>query len=280
MPYAIRRLVSTDDFTRVFDLERRVWSLPNGDDAVPVNVFAATVECGAILLGAFDDDGDLAGFVYSFPGVRHGRTIQWSHMLGVDEAHRGLGLGRALKLAQRREALARGVSRIEWTFDPLQAGNAHLNLGVLGAVAGEYLEDVYGASESPLHAGAATDRLVAAWDLESDEVRRLSGEPGAGTASGLPAAGLADAAPVNRVRREGNWVLCDGEPDLSHGAPTLAVLVPPAFTGMLREAPDLARTWRELTRRVFRAYLGRGYVATGFARAEDGGRYVLTAGRG
>lgn len=276
MSYSIRPLTSVDDFVRVFELERRVWALPSGDDAVPVNLFAATVKCGAILLGAFDEGGGLAGFVYSFPGVRHGRLIQWSHMLGVDEGHRGRGLGRSLKLAQRERALAQGVARIEWTFDPLQVENAHLNLNVLGAEASEYVDDLYGASDSPLHAGAATDRLVARWDLDSDKVRHLCDESGGGLGIGPPTGGWVAAVPVNTLRREGRWVVCDGEPDLSCEAPALAVLIPRAFTELLREAPACARAWRLQTRQVFRRYLDRGYVATAFVRDEGGGRYVLT----
>jgi len=273
MPFTIRPLTSVADFARVFELERRVWALPNGDDAVPVNLFAATVKCGAILLGAFDEHGRLAGFVYSFPAVRQGQLIQWSHMLGVGEEHRGRGLGRALKLAQREQALAQGVTCIEWTFDALQVENAHLNLHLLGAEAGEYLEDVYGASESPLHAGTATDRLVARWDLTSERVRAACERSGA--PPGTPRQDAAPA-PVNRVRREGRWLVPDGEPDLSCAGPALAVLIPPAFTGMLRDAPDVAREWRAQTRRAFREYFDRGYVATAFVRDEHGGRYLLT----
>jgi len=280
MSYTIRPLASIDDFLRVFELERRVWTLPSGDDAVPVNLFAATVKCGAILLGAFDEDGSLVGFVYSFPGLRHGRLLQWSHMLGVDQPHRAHGVGRRLKLAQRERALAQGVARIEWTFDPLQVENAHLNLNVLGAEASEYLDDVYGASNSPLHAGAATDRLVAHWDLDSDKVRQLCDEPGRAQGICPPAGGRVAAVPVNRLRREGRWVVCDGEPDLTCEAPALAVLIPPAFTELLHEAPALARDWRLQTRQVFRKYLGRGYVATAFVRDDGGGRYVMTRGQG
>jgi len=80
---------------------------------------------------------------------------------------------------------------------------------------------------------------------------------------------------VNRVRREGRWIVCDGEPDLSCEGVALAALIPPAFTEMLRDAPSLAREWRLQTRRVFRAYFERGFVATGFERHADGGRYVL-----
>jgi predicted GNAT superfamily acetyltransferase len=70
-----------------------------------------------------------------------------------------------LKLLQRDRALAMGIELIEWTYDPLQAANAHLNFVKLGVVVEEYLENVYGESGSPLHQGNPTDRFVAEWHI-------------------------------------------------------------------------------------------------------------------
>ena len=61
-----------------------------------------------------------------------GKPTQWSHMLGVADDYRNAGLGRRLKLAQRLRALDLGCDLMEWTFDPLQAINAHLNFARLG----------------------------------------------------------------------------------------------------------------------------------------------------
>ena len=91
-------------------------------------------------------------------------------MAAVLPEFRDLGIGRRLKLAQREDALARGISLIEWTFDPLQTKNAYFNICRLGAIARRYLTDVYGSTSSPLHAGLPTDRLVAEWHLESERV--------------------------------------------------------------------------------------------------------------
>jgi predicted GNAT superfamily acetyltransferase len=273
--YSFRDLATIAEFRSVFALEQAIWELPNGDDAVPVNLFAASVPHGAILVGAFDERAQLVGFVYSFPAFAGGRVIQWSHMLGVDRAHRGRGLGRRLKLAQRERALAQGVDLVAWTFDPLQDVNAAFNLNALGGEATRYLEDVYGASESPLHAGAPTDRLVVEWRLRSERVQALAAaaEP---IASPAPPAGHVEG--VQRVSREAGWTAPAGQPDLASSAPRVGIPVPGRFTAMLRERPDLACRWRDATRQAFGAYFARGYRAVHFDQGDEGGgSYRLVA---
>jgi predicted GNAT superfamily acetyltransferase len=112
----------------------------------------------------------MAGFILAYPGIRDGKPYLHSHMAAVLPEFSDLGIGRKLKLAQREDALARGISLVEWTFDPLQTKNAYFNICRLGAVARRYLTDVYGSTSSPLHAGLPTDRLVAEWDLRSQRV--------------------------------------------------------------------------------------------------------------
>ena len=114
----------------------------------------------------------MRGFVYSMPAIKDGRATQWSHMLGVAPEMRAAGLGRRLKLAQRQAALDMGLDLIEWTYDPLQAANAHLNFAKLGVVVEEYEENIYGESSSPLHRGTPTDRFVAEWRLREPHVER------------------------------------------------------------------------------------------------------------
>jgi predicted GNAT superfamily acetyltransferase len=94
-------------------------------------------------------------------------------MLAVKEAYRNRGLGARLKLAQREEALDRGIRHIEWTFDPLEIKNAFLNIAKLGAIARTYLVDFYGVSSSRLQGGLPTDRLVAEWQIDSPRVTQI-----------------------------------------------------------------------------------------------------------
>ena len=87
--------------------------------------------------------------------------------------YRNHGLGRRLKLAQREDAIAKGFELLEWTFDPLEIKNAHLNLARLGAIARRYSVNHYGFSSSPLQGGLPTDRLVAEWWIKSRRVLNL-----------------------------------------------------------------------------------------------------------
>ena len=117
------------------------------------------------------------GFCYAFAALRGGEGHLHSDMLAVSPAARGLGVGLRLKWAQREEALRRGLRLVTWTFDPMRAPNARLNLNHLGAVARELLPDFYGTTSSALHHGLATDRLLARWELDHPRVvRRKAGE--------------------------------------------------------------------------------------------------------
>ncbi|MGH9412098.1 MAG: GNAT family N-acetyltransferase, partial [Vicinamibacterales bacterium] len=146
----IRDLTTIDDCRRVAALEREVWGYTDAEDVVPPPVLIVSAKRGGILLGAFEPADRMVGFVYSLPGVKDGRLTQWSHMLGVAPPARQTGIGLALKLAQRERARTMGIDLIEWTFDPLQAPNAHLNFSKLGVVVEEYDENLYGQSSSPL----------------------------------------------------------------------------------------------------------------------------------
>ena len=119
--------------------------------------------------------GELVGFAFSLPGVKSNKGIAspylHSHMLAVKESYRNRGIGVQLKLAQRREALARGIRVMEWTFDPLEIKNAFINIHRLGAVVSTYRPNFYGLSSSRLQGGLQTDRLVAEWYLDSPRVR-------------------------------------------------------------------------------------------------------------
>lgn len=253
-----RELTTLDEFAQVVDLERQIWGVGYGD-VVPVPILAVTVHRGGILIGAFANER-MIGFVYSLPGIKHGRAMQWSHMLGVLDAFRIAGVGYQLKLLQKERTLAMGLDLIEWTYDPLQAANAHLNFTKLGVVVEEYLENVYGNSTSPLHQGNPTDRFVAEWHL--DRTRS--------------AADFTGAVAANRTAWTDEW-LESVDVDLSLSAQKLAVEIPMGFTEMLGAAPERAMAWRVCTRAIFTTYFDRGYRAVAFHLDRDArlGRYLL-----
>ena len=271
-----RDLHSLEELRRVVELEKAVWRYTDAEDVVPVPILAINVKRGGILIGAFDGENRMVGFVYSLPGLKDGQVMQWSHMLGVLDDYRNAGLGRTLKLLQRERALGMGVQVIEWTFDPMQAMNAHLNLAKLGAVIEEYEENIYGESSSALHRGTPTDRFVAVWTLESARVveRIATASPAdAWPADVQPMEALPSA---NATREAKGWLTC-ASIDLEVEAPRVRVEIPTGFGDMQVAAPDVARDWRVASRRIFTSYLPRGYRILEFTldRPHARGWYVL-----
>ena len=196
-------------------------------------------------------------------------------MLGVARDARDAGLGLRLKLAQRERSLAMGVTLVEWTYDPLQALNAHFNFTKLGVVVEEYEENIYGASSSPLHSGSPTDRFVAEWRLDAPHVARRIAGGGLGI---VRDAGVAAAPLVNPSRETGTW-LAPGPADLSLDARRLLVEVPANVDRLQLEDPALALEWRLATRAIFQHYLARRYRIVDFFLARDAGRghYLMSA---
>ncbi len=263
-----RDLTTLGDFAGVVDLEREIWG-PGYNEVVPVPILAVTVMRGGILIGAFDEDR-MVGFVYSLAGIKHGKPTQWSHMAGVLDAFRSAGVGYQLKVLQRERTLAMGLGLIEWTYDPMQAMNAHLNFAKLGVIAEEYEVNVYGESTSPLHKGNPTDRFVAEWRVGDARVEeRVRGA--------APLAPVLTVEPACRAKAAGDWLKPDAI-DLSLDAKRISVEIPVGFTEMLSGAPDLALEWRMATRSLFTTYFGRGYRGVEFFldRVARKGTYLLT----
>jgi len=267
----IRELTTIEECRAVAALEKEIWAYTDAEDVVPPPVLIVSIKRGGILLGAFEG-GEMEGFVYSIPAVKNGQLTQWSHMLGVVPAAREKGLGLRLKLAQRDRARQLGIGVIEWTYDPLQAANAHLNFTRLGTVVEEYEENIYGDSSSALHRGTPTDRFIAIWNLDAPHVERRLAPGGLGL---VRDASLREAPLVNPSVEGGR--LRPGPAALSLTDRRVLVEIPAGFTELQKEDPGLALEWRMATREIFRTYFSRGYRVVDFflSREARRGHYVL-----
>ncbi|HLT27672.1 MAG TPA: hypothetical protein VK047_13385 [Zeimonas sp.] len=268
----LRDYHTLDECRRIVELEKTIWGYTDSEDLVPAIMLFLTAKRGGILIAAERADGSLAGFAFSMASIVDGKPAQWSHMMGVVPECRATGLGRTLKLAQRARALALGVDLIEWTFDPLQAVNAHLNFAKLGTIATTYEINIYGDSSSALHRGTPTDRLIAEWWIRRPHVeRRISAGPLiARDRSATEAISLNPPVAGERWQRPGPVT------PAPEGARRLLIHVPARFTEMQQSEPDLALEWRMQTRELFTSCFARGYRAVDFLRHRDeGGAYLL-----
>lgn len=163
-----RDLSGMAEFRAAEDLQRAVWGAD--DPADPADLMMVIQHEGGLAGGAFQDRR-LLGYVFGFPTREPG--VQHSHRLAVLAEARGLGLGRRLKFYQRDWCLARGIRHVRWTFDPLRAANAQLNIARLGAGATRYFVDYYGQMEG-INRGTPSDRLLADWHLDAAHVADLA----------------------------------------------------------------------------------------------------------
>ena len=170
-PIEIKTLHAVEDFRECVDLQRDVWNFAEVD-LVPIRMFVVAEKVGGHIIGAYDG-GTIIGFALAVPGVRGNQSYLHSHMLAVRADYRNRGLGRSIKLFQREHAIKQGFDLIEWTFDPLEIKNSHLNIERLGVIVRRYNINQYGITSSPLQGGLPTDRLIAEWWLQSRRVETL-----------------------------------------------------------------------------------------------------------
>ena len=255
----IRPIETRDEFEACVDLQRDTWG-QDFSEVVPVSMMQVTVKMAGVCLGAFGPGGDLLGFVYGVTGLRGGELAHWSHMLGVRCDARNMGIGRRLKLVQKEVLLAVGVHTMYWTYDPLVARNAHLNINQLGARIDEYVPDMYGVSDSELHK-LGTDRFIVRWDL--------NGSHCATGRADLEARDVSNGRPpvVGVPGGSDRW---------PPGADVVEVEIPSDIEAVEARSFDEAVGWRSSTRRAFTRLLDGPYAVTGFVSGPDHARYVIS----
>ena len=261
--FSIRPLSTPEDYAACVELQRVTWG-QEFTELVPPVILMLSQKVGGILAGAFSGS-ELAGFVYGLTGFRDGKPIHWSHMLAVRPQFEGLGIGRRLKELQRDLLLERGIESMRWTFDPLVARNAHLNYNRLGAVAIEYVPNMYGTDTgSILHSGLGTDRFVVEWSLVTPGVEKIL----AGTQPHLDAA-VATARVVNT--EEAGQAVRPVEIDLPDD-PIVRIEIPNDIEHIKATSMPLGKRWHHCTKRACLWYLERNYFVAGFYKESDTGR--------
>jgi chorismate synthase len=190
-------------------------------------------------------------------------------MLAVREAHRGSGLAKALKEAQRDHCLDQGIEVIGWTMDPLEARNATFNFAKLGAFTREYHRDFYGPMPDRLNAGLPSDRIYVEWPIGHDRTyKRLKGEDLPPTLEDAEREGIAYT-----LRADGER---PGEVAPADAQTHLLMEIPARFQELKARDPESALAWRLAVREAIETAFARGYAAVEFLRAADGrGAYLL-----
>lgn len=259
----IRRAQSLEDYRAVVELQKQVWSYTEPEELAAVPILMIANRFGGAVLVAQEPSGRAVGFSMANLGwTGKKKLFWWSHMTAVIEEYRNKTIGLRLKLAQRDEALAAGIREIHWTFDPLQALNAHFNIYKLGVIVRTYEQNLYGLSQSPLHRGLPTDRFVAEWHLKSDRVKQRSGA----TEHALI---LRDLDRLVRINER------DNEPNLALEESPLLLEIPSDITELKETDIERAKTWQDRVRTACQHYFKAGYTVTDFILVDKPRRQAL-----
>lgn len=232
----LRELRSIGEMKQAEFFQKQVWG--ESDPPDNADILLAIQYEGGLVAGAFSGD-QMLGFIFGFPTSQP--HIQHSHRLAVHPRARGLRLGLALKWFQRDWCLARDITHVRWTYDPVRRINAGLNIARLGATANTYYEDYYGAMEG-INAGVASDRVLADWQLNA---------PG-----------------VVKRTEDHSWQPQKPKGDL------LQLRLPDDFQALLAQDMNQAITARLQIREALSTAFAQGYQITGFD--PDSGQYWLT----
>ncbi len=250
----IRECTAIAELDSCIRLQREVFGLTDLEIS-PRRHLIVSRQAGGWTLGAFLEE-TLVGFVHTLAAVRGNEIFGYSHMMAVAQAYQNKGVGARLKWSQRERALQEGRSFIKWTWDPMQARNAHFNLNRLGVTVSSYAENFYGTDyvTSPtLKNGAGaesgpgidSDRLFADWQLQSPRVRQLA-------AAGTQGSG----------------------PSIS-GRPQVTIQIPSDWTRLCKEDPAQAKQEQLRVRHEFQQAFAVGLIAAAFERSAEQPRYLL-----
>jgi predicted GNAT superfamily acetyltransferase len=240
-------LVTVEDADRINGVIDRTW----GGQRLDREVVRALAASGNVSWGATDGDR-LVAFVLGWAGVDERGLHVHSHMLASVPDSRHRGVGAALKFAQRAQALDQGIKLVRWTFDPLLARNAWLNVGKLGATIDGFARDFYGSMQDTLNQGERSDRAFIAWDLRPEPGQRVP-----------PSAD-------DLVRDD------DGEPAMtSVGSGARRIAIPREYPDIRTEDPPRADRWREAIATALESCIADGLVGIAFDRERSA--YVFAA---
>lgn len=252
----IRECVTLGELNSCVRLQREVFGLPD-IEVSPQRHLIVSRQAGGWTLGAFVAEGAggskrMVGFVHHLAAVRGDEIFGYSHMMAVAVEYQNKGVGARLKWSQRERALQEGRSRIRWTWDPMQARNAHFNLNRLGVTVSNYAENFYGTDyvTAPTPAtgelpGIDSDRIFADWRLRSRRVTTLAQREPASDSMTI------DAPPAAKI------------------------IIPAEWTRLVREDPAMARQEQLRVRREFQGAFANGLVAAAFERSKERPGYLL-----
>jgi len=252
-------LQTLDEMYVAAELQTIYWG-STAESLVPAHMLFTISQVGGHVIAAYDGEkmvGVLVGLLgidlEAIENALAEKLLIYSKRMVVLPEYRGQGIAAKLKFLQSELSLEQGIHLVRWTFDPMLAPNAHLNLRKLGGISRVYKQNYYGTTD---RAGLVTlgtsDRLVLDWEVDKITSDKLGK--------------TLELTLDTYIHRHAKTLLGFDEIVVNATSNVILVEIPLNFNYLLYNDERLARKWQAHIRSVMQYYFDNGYHISDFVR--------------
>ena len=168
MEIVIKELVTFEQFEEIAELQEKIWNLSDRDKISTITLKAITMKYPlmGLVLGAYYSN-KLIGFVICLP-TREPNTM-YGLIMGVLPEFQNSDVGNQLGMKILEIGVRENISKMSWTFEPLESALGHLYLNKWGAIVVRYQKDYY-QLKNEINKNFPLDRFIVDCHLQSPRV--------------------------------------------------------------------------------------------------------------
>lgn len=255
MDILVKEIDSFEQFEELAQLQKNIWHLSDRDQISTITLRTLSMEYPimGIMLGAYHNK-KMVGFAVCTP-TRESNTL-YGMIMGVLPEYHNFEVGNQLGLKILEKCNKENISKICWTYEPLDSRLGHLYLNKWGAIAIKYKANYYQLKDEH-NSKLPLDRFIVDCHLQSPRItKRINKE--------IESLSLSQALSEFPVADANNF------PD----HPSVLVKIPSDFNKLKQTNLEEAIAFRMSTRLVFEEYINnRAYFIAGmFFEKADGKR--------
>ena len=168
MDIEIRELSTFEQFEEIASLQKKIWNLSDVDKISTITLKALTMQYPimGLVIGTYYDN-QIIGFAICFPTRE--TTTMYGLIMGVLPDFQNSDIGNRMGIKILELCLKQNITKICWTFEPLEAIHGYLYLNKWGAVVVKYEQNYYQLKDE-ISKKLPLDRFIVDCNLQSNRV--------------------------------------------------------------------------------------------------------------